>query len=278
MVVGCGHLSEGSYAATMPRDCTVVRVFTRGAQGGNHLGVVTDVAGLDDHGMLDIAARLGFSETVFVEPAPGGPPFVRIFTPAEELPFAGHPLVGTAWVLTTGEPGGVDRLRYREGMARVRTDGDVTWIDVPLIGEVAPEDDARDFLTRAGIGPLDAVDRVMLPREYVMAELPDPAAVAALAPDMAVLEERFGTLAFARQDDTVRARFFAPATAVPEDPATGSAAVGLASLLSSRGEQSGRLSIDQGEEMGHPSRIELTWGDGRAAIGGSVVRDEIRVV
>lgn len=256
----------------------VVRVFTRGAEGGNHLGVVRDVAGLDHDRMQSIAAGLGFSETVFVDSSATGMPFVRIFTPAEELPFAGHPLVGTAWVLTTGRVGHVDRLRYRAGTARIRSEGDVTWVRVPLSGNVASEGDAREFLTRAGIGPLDTVDRVMLPREYVVAQLPDAASVAALTPDMGVLAERFGTLAFAREGDMVRARFFAPAAGVPEDPATGSAAVGLASLLASRGEEEGRLTIEQGAEIGHPSRIQLAWEDREAAIGGTVVKDEVVTV
>ena len=86
------------------RNCTVVRVFTVGDSGGNPLGVVTDSTGLDSSTMQQIAADLGFSETTFTEWAEGETPSLRIFTPAAEMPFAGHPLVGTAWVLNRIAP------------------------------------------------------------------------------------------------------------------------------------------------------------------------------
>jgi trans-2,3-dihydro-3-hydroxyanthranilate isomerase len=262
----------------MPRGCTIVRVFTRGNTGGNHLGVVNDLVGLDTEAMQRIAAELGFSETVFIDWPAGDVPFVRIFTPVDELPFAGHPLVGTAWVMSRMGPGGFDRLRCGIGEVGVRIEDETVWIDVPMSGGVAGSDDAADYLARAGIAPVERAARVMMPREYVVAQLPDFAAVAALQPDMAVAAERFGTLVFARESDRVRARFFAPGTGVDEDPATGSAAVALAIVLADRGEPSGALSIDQGEEIGHPSRIELTWRGGTASIGGTVVHDETRML
>ena len=95
----------------MSSTCHVLRVFTRGELGGNHLGVVTDLTGLDSDSMQTIATELGFSETTFVDTDVGDVPFVRIFTPSMEIPFAGHPLVGTAWVLRTLGPGVGDRLR-----------------------------------------------------------------------------------------------------------------------------------------------------------------------
>jgi trans-2,3-dihydro-3-hydroxyanthranilate isomerase len=255
-----------------------LRVFTRGSVGGNHLGVVNDVTGLDGAAMQKIAFDLGFSETVFIDWKPGTVPFARIFTPADELPFAGHPLVGAAWALTVMGPGEMDRIRYREGEAAFHFEDDLMWVEVAMDGEVAPPGDVGDYLGRAGIVPVEDARRVMLPKEYVVARLPSFEAVATLAPDMDVLAERFGTLVYAREESHVRARFFAPETAVPEDPATGSAAVGLATVLAADGEPEGRLSIDQGEEMGHPSRIELSWGRGTAAIGGTVVRDEVRML
>ncbi len=255
-----------------------MRVFTQGEAGGNHLGVVNDVTGLDDAAMQKIATDLGFSETVFIEWEEGEAPFVRIFTPADELPFAGHPLVGAAWVLTVMGPGDMDALRYRDGVATLHREGDLMWIQVKMDGEVAPRGDVAEFLARAGIVPVVEEDRVMLPKEYVIARLPTFDDVAAIEPDMEVLAERFGTLVYARDGDHVRARFFAPDTAVPEDPATGSAAVGLATLLAAAGEPEGRLSIDQGIEMGWPSRIELRWSEGSASIGGTVVREEVRML
>lgn len=262
----------------MERSCTVVRVFTRGDAGGNHLGVVEDLAGLDADAMQRIAADLGFSETIFVDETMGVAPTVRIFTPGDELPFAGHPLVGAAWVLTVAGSSPAGSLRCGIGEVHIRVDGDLVWIDVPMSGEMAPADDATEFLAGAGIEGTVSSARVLLPREYLIGELESPAAVAALEPDMDTLADVFGTLIYARVGDRVRARFFAPATSVPEDPATGSAAVALATALRWRGEPTGRLTIDQGEEIGHPSTIELTWAADVAAIGGTVRFDETRTL
>ena len=268
----------------MERSCTVVRVFTRADAGGNHLGVVEDISGLDGEAMQRIASELGFSETIFIDDGTAVAPTVRIFTPGAELPFAGHPLVGAAWVLTVAGSSPAGSLRCGIGEVHIRVDGDLVWIDVPMAGEVAPKDDARwddgiaGLLAAAGIADTVSSARILLPYEYLIAELQSPAAVAALEPDMEVLAAVFGTLVYARVGDRVRARFFAPDTGVPEDPATGSAAVALATALRSRGEHSGRLTIHQGEEIGHPSTIELTWAGDTAAIGGTVRFDETRML
>ena len=83
---------------------------------------------------------------------------------------------------------------------------------------------------------------------------------------------------WARRDDRVKVRFFAPGTAVDEDPATGSAAVAWARLMADRGEETGAVTILQGDEIGHPSTIELSWGEGRVRFGGSVVHEETRML
>jgi trans-2,3-dihydro-3-hydroxyanthranilate isomerase len=256
----------------------VVRVFTRGETGGNHLGVISDMVGLDAIAMQGIATDLGFSESVFIDWPADAVPDVRIFTPGDELPFAGHPLVGTAWVLNTMGPGGVTALRCRLGEVAVRANGAVTWIESPQLGEVADSGDAVAWVDRAGLEAAIDVSRVMMPLEYVLAELPDEGHVAAVSVDMAVVAERFGLLAWAREGDAVKARFFAPGTAVDEDPATGSAAVAWARLMVARGEAAGAVTISQGDEIGHPSTIQLTWGNGLVAIGGSVVHDETRTL
>jgi PhzF family phenazine biosynthesis protein len=80
------------------RQCYVLRVFTRGDEGGNHLGVIVDLTALDAPMMQTIAVDLAFSESVFID-ASGDVPHCRIFTPTAELAFAGHPLVGAAWLL-----------------------------------------------------------------------------------------------------------------------------------------------------------------------------------
>lgn len=251
-------------------DCTIVRVFTREGEGGNHLGVIRQH--LEPHLMQEIAADLGFSETIFIDSADPALPNVRIFTPGVELPFAGHPLVGAAWVLGAG----ASRIRCGIGDVGVRHDGPSTWIDVPMYGSVEDASGVDDFLRRAGFSEPVAVHRVSLPLAYVLGELADVDAVAGADPAMDVLAEVFGTLVYARRGGAVRARFFAPGSGVDEDPATGSAAVALAVALSAAGEPEGRVAIDQGEEIGHPSRIELQWSATTASIGGTVELDEVR--
>lgn len=260
----------------MSRSCHVLRVFTRGDEGGNHLGVVNDVTGLDAAAMQAIAADLGFSETVFVDGEDGGAPVVRIFTPVDELPFAGHPLVGTAWFLNHMGPGGVERLRCGIGEVRIRLDGDTTWVDATINPAAARLRDESALAGAAGLPLPVRAWRVAMPKDYLLLELGGAEQVAAATPSMEVLAAHFGTMVYARDGGQVRARFFAPASGIDEDPATGSAAVALATALASTGESSGRLTIDQGAEIGHHSRIELVWDGGIASIGGTVRCDEVR--
>lgn len=262
----------------MPRPCQVLRVFTRGDEGGNHLGVVNDCADLETSAMQEIATDLSFSETVFVEWAANETPYVRIFTPVDELPFAGHPLVGTAWVMTSMAPGDLDTLRCGIGDVRFYMDGEIVWVDAPMSGKVGDAPDAGDISTRARLPSATRSWWVKLPLPYLLLEYATVDEVASANPHMDALSGHFGTYIFSRDGSQVRARFFAPASGVPEDPATGSAAVALATALASSGEPSGEVTIDQGEEMGNPSRIQLRWLDTTASIGGTVVRDEMRIL
>ena len=124
----------------MARPVQILRVFTDGTQGGNHLGVVADTVKLDDERMQTIATELGFSETVFIDWQMGGVPHVRIFTPVSELPFAGHPLVGAAWLLLRAGPGGVDRVSCGAGEVKIASEGDRVWIEPPFQQPVRPEE------------------------------------------------------------------------------------------------------------------------------------------
>jgi trans-2,3-dihydro-3-hydroxyanthranilate isomerase len=258
----------------MPRSVQIVRVFTRGELGGNPLGVVNDVTGLEDPQMQAIAHELGFSETTFVDWETGDVPAVRIFTPQVEMEFAGHPLVGTSWVINVLGPGGVTEMRCPVGVVTTRVDGDLVWIDTSLGQPVSPAGD--DLVRRAGLPEPRTCWTVAMPKPYIVAGYDDFTTVVSLAPDLDVVRETFGLLTYARTGDAVRARFFAPAGGVDEDPATGSAAVALAAALSSEGETAGSLEIAQGEEIEAPSTIRLMWSDGVASIGGTVVRDEAR--
>lgn len=260
----------------MVRPAHVVRVFTRGEVGGNHLGVVNDTVGLSDEQMQAIAAGLGFPETTFVDWVDRDVPMVRIFTPVLEMEFAGHPMVGTAWVMNFLGPQPHDRLECATGPVEVTIDEDIVWISTALNQEADPEPDAG-VLQRAGLPEPERAWWVHMPKPYLVAQYGRSADITGLIPDMAALEH-FGTLCFARDERRAHSRFFAPAGGVPEDPATGSAAVALARAMVQAGEPSGRLSIDQGAEIGAPSRIQLTWTPESARIGGTVVHDRVELV
>lgn len=262
----------------------ILDVFTDQRFGGNPLAVIPDARGLDSAEMQRIAREFNFSETTFVlPPEAGGDRRVRIFTPGSEVPFAGHPNIGTAAALALlGELGPLDgpttvRFEERAGIVPVtvtrRADGHMEAeliAPAPLtLGE--PVDPA---LIAAAIG-LDAaaiaVDR-HAPRSasvglaFLMAELVSPEALARarVAPEaMARLVAATGLpylhLHTAGHDGVDRqTRMFAPFDGVPEDPATGSANAALAALLAATepGDHLDlALSITQGVEMGRPSRL-----------------------
>jgi trans-2,3-dihydro-3-hydroxyanthranilate isomerase len=225
--------------------------------------------------MQEIAAGFRFSETVFLD-CSRRVPAARIFTPAAEIPFAGHPLVGAGWVLGTMGP--CRRVACGIGEVPFRTEGDGAWIEVAVSREV--EEAPPEALAGAGFPVAARAWMVRLPLRYLLLEVATAGAVEAARPDFGRLAaERWeGTLLFARAAGTVKARFFAPALGVPEDPATGSAAVALASALSFAGEREGSLVIDQGDEVGAPSRISLWWSGGTVTVGGTVCRGDVRVL
>ncbi len=264
----------------MSRPCHVLRVFTRDGEGGNHLGVVNDSVGVDEDWMQQVAIELGYSETVFVDWSDTADhPSVRIFTPGGELPFAGHPLVGTAWVFEKLGPGGTGSIVTTAGTVAYRVEGDVVEVEASIpIAEVDGDTEAR-VTASAGLPESIASRTLALPKHYHLAEYPSRTDIDALAPDMHVLaEHRFGLYAFARDGDLVTARFFVPSHGIPEDPATGSAAMALAQEFRLRGETAGSVTIHQGDQMGWPSAIRLDWTDSNTTIGGSVVRDDVVLV
>lgn len=253
------------------RHCYVLRVFTRDGEGGNHLGVVPDVTGLTRDGMQSIARELGFSETVFLDWREGGTPFARIFTPSTELPFAGHPLVGSAWVLTRMGPGGPTCIECEVGEVPIRNVGATTWIDPPFDQTVsAPSTDIG-----ARIGAMHAAE-VAMPLPYLVLELSSPQAVSMIGRP----REKAMTYVWAWEQpgERIRARFFAGGHGVVEDPATGSAAVAFAAVMRDRNVTSGSIVIHQGQEMGYPSRILLEWDEQGVHVGGEVASDEIRIL
>lgn len=264
----------------MPRHCYVLRVFTRGDEGGNHLGVVTDATSLTAESMQAIALELGYSETIFLEWEEGEIPRVRIFTPGAELPFAGHPLVGMAWMLGKLGPGGISTLRCPAFEVAIRFDGERAAIDVPLEQPVRLAPEAASLAAAVNLPEPVSARWVDMPVPYLLIEAESPAAVSSATPASEASFETSGVdmvyLYAAISPEAVQARFFAPGHGVFEDPATGSAAVALAAALRAEGRTSGHLEIGQGSEIGHPSTINLKWNGGQASIGGTVRKDEVR--
>lgn len=255
----------------MPRHCYVLRVFTKDGSGGNPLGVVTDILGLDDDKMQQIATDLAFSETIFLSWFEGPMPKARIFTPAREIPYAGHPLVGAAWILLNlgpVDPGGIE---CSVGPVQIRQVGETTWIDGT--GHQPVKATSPDF--GSGLVPIDSAE-VLMPSPYLIVQVRTPAEVAAMTPSTVAGFGDVYVWAWAEEGRQVRARFFAPDFGIVEDPATGSAAVALAARLRSLGHGHGSLKIDQGEEIGRPSLINLVWTATGTSIGGTVARDEVR--
>ena len=215
----------------------MLRVFTRpDGRGGNPLGVFLDGAAVPERERQRVAADLGFSETVFVDDTASGA--IRTYTPTTELRFAGHPSVGTAWLLRRErEP--VESLQTQAGEVAVRYDGDETHIAGRP--EWAPPFNHYELDSAAAVDALPGAPER------------DPVAAAWAWED--------------RGAGLVRARVFPVAYGIEEDEATGAAAVRLGALL-------GRpFTIRQGR--GSLIRVRPL-GDGRVEIGGGVAVDEVR--
>ncbi len=276
----------------MQRRYVTVDVFTDRAFGGNPLAVVLDAQGLSATQMQSVAREFNYAETTFVLPPadPAHTARVRIFTPANELPFAGHPNVGTAFVLAREGLAAGDRFVFEEDaglvpLVLIRRDGIVveTELTAPQGLSLLREVSVAELAGCVGL-PADAVATGLhAPRiasvglPFVFAELSGVDALTAARADGAAFERllpRDGAngifLHAADPDDAgVRhARMFSPLDGIGEDPATGSATVALVALLASlRAQADGAfdLTVRQGEAMGRPSllRARATKAAGR---------------
>ncbi len=273
-----------------------VDVFTDRRFGGNPLAVFPEAEGLTDAEMQTLAGEFNLAETSFVLP-PGDPANtarVRIFTPKSELPFAGHPNVGTGWVLANR---GLDRegvLLFEEaaGLVRVEVErgGDaMTGARVaapqPLHVEDGPA--ARLVAACAGLGAADLTGAPLIASTGVASTFApvSPEALTRAAADIGAFRTLVGSdprlatrslYLYAWNGESVRARLFAPLIGIPEDPATGSAAATLAALLLHLdGGDALEIAISQGAEMGRPSLLHASArreADGiRAWVGGGCV-------
>jgi len=273
----------------------IVDVFTDRALAGNQLAVFTDARGLDTKTMQALAREINFSESTFVlTPENGGHAKIRIFTPVTELPFAGHPTLGTAFVL--GGPLQREELHLETGRGIVpvrleREEGRLVFgrMEQP-IPSVEPYQAERALLSALGVQrselPVELYDNGM---RHVYVALRSEEEVAGLRPELARLElpPDLGINCFAGSGGRWKTRMFAPGGGVAEDPATGSAAGPLALHLARHGRIAfgDEIEISQGAEIGRPStlfaRVEGTPEQvERVEVGGSAVivaRGEFRL-
>jgi trans-2,3-dihydro-3-hydroxyanthranilate isomerase len=274
----------------------LVDVFTDEPLTGNALAVFTDARGLDTETMQAIARETNLSETTFVLPAEqGGTARVRIFTPRTELPFAGHPTLGTAWVLAAPLQLDVVQLELGVGLVPVvleRDDsGRVSFGRMRQpVPTIEPYAHADAVLTALGVSePLAPVELYDNGVQFAVVLLGSIEEVGSLAPDMGALArlEVLGTSCVAGAGTRWKHRMFAPAAGVPEDPATGAAAGPVACHLCRHGlvPWGEGIEISQGTEIARPSLLHARV-DGRdgviedVEVGGAAVivaRGELRV-
>ncbi len=273
----------------------VADVFTDRALEGNQLAVFTDARGIDDATMQALALEIGFSETTFVLPAEqGGTVRVRIFTPKSELSFAGHPCLGTAWVLASSLQRDLIELETVSGIVPVELERDQSArivfgrMSQPLPSvEPYPSDEAllRALHVDSSKLPIERYDNGV---RHTFVTLGSQDEVAALRPDVAALTElEVMVSCFAGSGAKWKTRVFAPFDGVPEDPATGSAAGPLVvHLCRHRLVEWGEwIEISQGAEIGRPSTLfaRADARDGeleRVSVGGRAVvvaRGEFRL-
>jgi trans-2,3-dihydro-3-hydroxyanthranilate isomerase len=242
----------------------IADVFTDRPLTGNQLAVFTDGRDVDDETMQRLAKEMNFSETVFVlPPEQGGHAHIRIFTPVTELPFAGHPVLGSAFVLGAPLQLGEIKLETGAGMVPVALEREGARITfgrmrqpIPQIEPFAEADAVQSLL---GIRSQLPVELYHQGPGFAYFELESEDAVAALAPDFAALGKitDFGISCFAGSDAKWKTRMFAPTSGVPEDPATGSAAGPLTLHLARHGRIGfgDEIEISQGDEIGRPSKL-----------------------
>jgi trans-2,3-dihydro-3-hydroxyanthranilate isomerase len=274
----------------------VADVFTDTPLEGNQLAVFTDGRDVDDETMQRLALELKFSETVFVVPTEADADArIRIFTPAAEIPFAGHPTLGSAFVLGGPLQKPVIRLETGAGVVPVELEREGARIVFGRMQQpiptVAAYPDERELLDALGVAesrlPVEVYDNGL---RHVYVCLGSKDEVAALEPDIARLAKLgavLGVNCFAGEGTRWKTRMFAPGGGVSEDPATGSAAGPLALHVARHGLApfGEEIEISQGAELGRPSklyaRVEGSAEDvQRVEVGGSAVvvaRGEFRL-
>lgn len=280
-------------------DFLTLDVFTDTRFGGNPLAVFPDARGLTDAEMQALAAEFNLSETTFVLPPddPANTARVRIFNRVAEMPFAGHPNVGTGFALAHRAVDGLLRFEEIAGLVEVRVDAHGATVAAPQPLTLGAEMEPALLAPCLGLAAADVLTALHRPvlascgNSFVLVEV-TPEALSRAAPDLAAFRAAEQAWPHARQAPQVtprlpvylyarsgsaalRTRMFSPLSGTMEDAATGSAATPLAALLC-RLSQGEAFAITQGVEMGRPSLLRATAAqaaDGvRASVGGGCVR------
>jgi trans-2,3-dihydro-3-hydroxyanthranilate isomerase len=246
------------------RDYLIADVFTDTPLEGNQLGVFLDARGMTGDVMQRTTRELNLSETVFFLPADdsANDVKVRIFTPARELPFAGHPCLGAGFVMA-------DRLKKRTitletglGPIPLTFNADGYGQMEQRIPEAEPYEDPEGLLDALHLkGSELPVEAYRNGPRHVYVALPDVEAVASLKPDIGALtEHEAGINVFAGDGASWTTRVFVPSLGVKEDPATGSAAGPLGIHLRRHGQVGfgQRIEVSQGQQIGRPSTLYVT--------------------
>ncbi len=274
-----------------PRRFAILDVFTDRPLAGNPLAVVLDSEGLDTDRMQQIAGEFNLSETVFVGPAenPAHSARIRIFTPKQEVPFAGHPTVGTAILLAQERFGTVDREQdamivleetigdVRCGVRLLPDEPAFAEFDVPKLSEAAGEPGRTDTIAAAlSLAPQEIGFENHQPSVYsagtpfTFVPVRDLQTIGRAATNLNLWDAAFGggdnvgAFLYCRQtihtNSAFHARMFAPSAGIAEDPATGSAVAAFAGPILQFDQPTGgahRYTVEQGYQMGRPSMIGL---------------------
>ena len=255
-------------------DFLVYDVFTDQPFGGNPLAIIPDAVNVPETDLQRIAREFNFSETTFVYPPenPDHTARVRIFTPTMEIPFAGHPTIGTAIALAQTGLGPDMMLELGVGPLSCHATYESAQFTTSIPLEILAHPTIAEVTACLNLAPSDIVSDTHAPvlatlgLPFTITELTDRTTLTAIETDISAFRKGaaiypgaldFAQFTYCRDGNTVHARMFAPLDNMPEDPATGSAAATLIALLAQLSGQDQTLTIHQGEDMGRPSLIKV---------------------
>lgn len=264
----------------------VYDVFTDRRYGGNQLAIIPDARDLPEVELQAIAREFGFSETVFLTPPddPANSARVRIFTPTMEVPFAGHPTIGTAVMLADAGLGPQMTLELGIGPLKARAaDGHASFTTTEALKRLAAPETAL-VAEALGIPPGAITARPVMASlglGFTFTPVASREVLAACVPDTAAFRRGaeahpegldFAQYVYVEEDGVIHARMFAPLDDILEDPATGSAAATLGALMAEIADADVSLTIHQGEDMGRASVIGVEAArNGAVTVSGAAV-------